>query len=97
MVYKGLHEKPNVSRLFSVVEVLRKGAVVSSSNVYTPVTDDRDGITLRCSDTVHSRWRVQEDIVKSIEVKPKCRLFTIAMYLHGDIITYKHTSTYPTC
>ena len=48
-----------------------------TSNTYRPVSEDRDGITLRCSDTVHSKWRVQDDIIKSMDVEPKCKLITI--------------------
>ena len=47
--------------------------VISTSNTYTPVAEDRDGITLRCNDTEHSKWRVQDDIIKSMDVKPYCK------------------------
>ena len=53
--------------------------VISTSNTYTPVAADRKGITLRCSDTEHSKWRVQDDIIKSMVVEPKCKLITIVM------------------
>ena len=56
--------------------------VIITSNTYTPVAEDRDGITFRCNDTEHSMWRVQDDITKSMNVEPKCKFITIAMGLH---------------
>ena len=53
--------------------MLRNGKTLSSSNTYRPVAADRDGITLRCSDTEHSKWRVPDDIIKSMNVKPYCK------------------------
>ncbi|XP_067939231.1 uncharacterized protein [Watersipora subatra] len=35
-------------------EVLKEDVVIVSSNRYTPVKEDRDGLTLRCKDTTHS-------------------------------------------
>ena len=55
--------------------------VISTSNTYTPVAEDRDGITLRCNDTEHSKWRVQDDIIKYMDVEPKCKLITIVMWI----------------
>ena len=80
----GLYRKPNTSCLetCSIVEVVGKGGLVSTSNKYRPVAADRDGITLRCIDTVHIKWRVQDDIIKSMDVEPKCKLITLVMCYH---------------
>ena len=56
-----------------IVEILRGGQQIIESNKYTPVPADRHGITAKCSDTVHSKWKITEDVVKSIELKPHCK------------------------
>ena len=55
-------------------QVLREGVVISESNSYTPVPEDRQGITIKCNDTVHTKWRVSDDIVKSMALIPDCKL-----------------------
>ena len=56
-----------------IIEVLRGDVLISDSNKYTPGEDDRDGITARCSDTVHSNWTIIENVVKSEELRPHCK------------------------
>ena len=34
----------------------------------------KDGIQFKCSDTVHSMWNVEGDVVKYLLVKPYCKL-----------------------
>ena len=65
---------------FFAVEVLRNGEVESNTNTYTPMKADRDGIQLKCRDTVHQKWRVEEDIVTCLDVKPYCKFLFITQY-----------------
>ena len=71
---------------FFAVEVLRNGEVVSNTNTYTPMKADRDGIQLKCRDTVHQKWRVEKDIVNYLDVTPYCKfvdstIFCSILYL----------------
>ena len=68
-----IYQLYHVDMLCSIIEVVRKVGDITS-NTYTPVAADRHGITLRCNDTEHSMWRVQNDIIKSMVVEPKCKL-----------------------
>ena len=56
-----------------LIEILRGNELISESNKYTPGQEDRGGITAKCSDTVHSKWRTTEDTVKSEELRPHCK------------------------
>ena len=56
-----------------IIEVLRGGEQIKDSNKYTPGEDDRDGITAKCSDTAHSKWKITENVVKSEELRPHCK------------------------
>ncbi|XP_067939891.1 uncharacterized protein [Watersipora subatra] len=53
-------------------EVLRGNEVVGTTDIYTPVIEDRGGVTLRCKDTTHSALEhVYPDvIVKTKNKKP---------------------------
>ncbi|XP_067939839.1 uncharacterized protein [Watersipora subatra] len=53
-------------------EVLREDVVIVSSNSYTPVKEDRDGLTLRCKDTTHSVLEIiyPDNIIMSEYVEP---------------------------
>ncbi|XP_067939233.1 neural cell adhesion molecule 1-B-like [Watersipora subatra] len=53
-------------------EVLREDVVIVSSNSYTPVKEDRDGLTLRCKDTTHSVLEniYPDNIIISEDVEP---------------------------
>ena len=72
-IFENKNNRGRVTLTIPVTEVLRRDVVVSTSNIYTPTAADRDGITIRCTDTEHSNWRVQDDIVKSQHVRPYCK------------------------
>ncbi|XP_067939009.1 uncharacterized protein [Watersipora subatra] len=54
-------------------EVLRGNIVVVISNSYTPVIEDRVGLTLRCKDTTHSVLEniYPDNIIKSEDLEPR--------------------------
>ncbi|XP_067946735.1 uncharacterized protein [Watersipora subatra] len=54
-------------------EVLRGNMVVVRSSRYTPVKEDRDGLTLRCKDTTHSVLEsvYPDNIIMSEDVEPR--------------------------
>lgn len=54
-------------------EVITFNGNYSSSlktDTYTPTIRDKDGITLKCTDTVHIFWPVREDIIRSERIIP---------------------------
>ena len=55
-----------------IADVLRDGKVVHPGNQYTPVPEDRAGVTVRCTDKANPHWRVKDDITKSTKVRPYC-------------------------
>ena len=82
LTMKHNHKSPNAVYLMNIltshlltclIEILRGDELISDSNKYTPGEDDRDGITAMCSDTVHSKWRITENVVKSEELRPHCK------------------------
>ena len=68
--------------------------VVSSTNTYTPDKADRDGFQLKCNDTVHSMWNIEDDIVKYLDVKPNCKfiLENVALDPNSEVFTLSITS-----
>ncbi|XP_067946340.1 uncharacterized protein [Watersipora subatra] len=54
-------------------EVLRGNMVVVRNSRYTPVKEDRDGLTLRCKDTTHSVLEsvYSDSIIMSEDVEPR--------------------------
>ena len=63
--------------MYFYLEVLRDGDLVNTTSTYTPVPEDRNSITLRCTDTIHRKWRVREDIIKSAFIRPHCEYLLI--------------------
>ena len=68
--------------IISFTEVLREGVVIIHSNSYTPVPEDRQGITIKCTDTVNTKWRVPADAVKSLFILPYSKFIVITFDCH---------------
>ena len=65
----------------NIAEISRGNVSIATNNTYTPVEEDRGGITLECRDTAHPNLNVKHNLVHKRQVHPLCKLINVTFKL----------------